>query len=63
MISKNTNSRVFRIIVLHVVWFWCEIWSVILREGYRQRVFEDRVLRETLWAKRGPGDSGLEETE
>jgi hypothetical protein len=30
--------------------------------GYRQRVFEDRVLRETVWAEEGPGESGLEET-
>ena len=27
-----------------------------------QKVFEDRVLRKTLWVEEGPGDSGLEET-
>jgi len=36
--------------------------GVILRDGYRQRVFEERVLRKTLWADKGPGDSRLEET-
>jgi len=34
----------------------------MLREGYRQRVFEDRALRKTFWAEEGPGDSKLEET-
>jgi hypothetical protein len=62
LISKNKNSSVFRNIVSHLVWYWCEIWSVVLKEGYRQRVFEDRVLRETFWAEEAAGNNGLEET-
>jgi hypothetical protein len=34
-----------------VVLYWCETWSLILREKYRLRVFENRVLRRTLGPK------------
>jgi hypothetical protein len=49
--SKNKNIRIFRTVIFHVVWNWCEIWSLILGEGYMQRVFEDRVLRKNCWAE------------
>jgi hypothetical protein len=32
-------------IILPVVWFGCETWSLTLREDHRLRVSENRVLR------------------
>jgi hypothetical protein len=35
-----------------VVLYGCETWSLTLREEYRLRVFENRVLREIFGLKR-----------
>jgi hypothetical protein len=37
--------RVYRIIILPLVVYGCETWSLTLREEQRLRVFENRVLR------------------
>jgi nitrous oxidase accessory protein NosD len=42
---KNVNNNVHRIIILPVALHGYENWSVILREEYRLRVFENRVLK------------------
>ena len=39
------NLKVFRTIILPVVLYGCEIWSLILREECRLNVPENRVLR------------------
>jgi hypothetical protein len=39
-------------IILPVVLYGCEIWSLILREEHRLRVFENRVLRRIFGPKR-----------
>jgi hypothetical protein len=39
-------------IILPVVLYGCEIWSLILREEHRLRVFENRVLRRIFRPKR-----------
>jgi hypothetical protein len=36
----------FRTVILPVVLYGCETWSLTLSEEYRMRVFENRVLRE-----------------
>jgi hypothetical protein len=33
--------------------YWCETWSLTLREKHRLRVFENRVLRRIFGPKRG----------
>jgi hypothetical protein len=43
--SKNTKIRVYRTIILPVVLYGCETWSLTLREEQRLRVFENRGLR------------------
>ena len=48
--SSNTYS-VYRTIILPVVLYGCETWSLTLREECRLRVFENRVLRRVF----GPG--------
>ena len=43
--SKNLKIKIFRTIILPVVLYRCESWSLTLREERRLRVFENRVLR------------------
>jgi hypothetical protein len=45
LLSKNVNIKICRTKILPLVLYGCEIWSLILREGSRLRVFENRVLR------------------
>jgi hypothetical protein len=52
LLSENTKTRVYRIIILLVVFYGCETWSLTLREEQRLRVFENRVLRRICGPKR-----------
>jgi hypothetical protein len=45
MLSKNVGLRIQKTIILSVVLYGCETWSLTLREGQRLREFENRVLR------------------
>ena len=45
LLSKNLKIKVYRTIILPVVLFECESWSLTLREERRLRAFENRVLR------------------
>jgi hypothetical protein len=42
----------YRTIILPVVLYGCETWSLILREERRLRVFENMVLRRVFGPKR-----------
>jgi hypothetical protein len=44
--------KIYRIIILPVVLYGCETWSLTLREKRRLRVFENRVLRRIFGPKR-----------
>ena len=44
--------KIYRIIILPVVLYGCESWSLTLREERRRRVFENRVLRRVFGPKR-----------
>ena len=46
------NIKKYRIIILSVVLYGCETWSLTLREERRLRVFENRVLRGIFGVKR-----------
>jgi hypothetical protein len=52
LLSKNVNIRIFKTIILHVVLYGCESWSLTLREEHRLIVFENRVLRRIFELKR-----------
>jgi hypothetical protein len=56
LLSKNLKIKIYRTIILPVVLYGCETWSLTLRER-RLRVFENRVLRKVFGPKR---DSGME---
>jgi hypothetical protein len=45
LLSKNVKTKIHRTIILPVVLYGCETWSVTLREEHRLRVLENRVLR------------------
>jgi hypothetical protein len=44
--------RVYKTIILPVVLYGCETWSLTLREEHRLRVFENKVLRRIFGPKR-----------
>ena len=48
LIFKTIKSEVYRTIILRVVLYGCETWSLTLREECRLRVFKNRVLRKYL---------------
>jgi hypothetical protein len=48
LLSKNLQIRIYKTIILPVVLYGCETWSLTLREEHRLRVFENRVLRRIL---------------
>ena len=52
LLSKNFKIKICRTIILPVVLYGCETWSLTLREERRLRVSENRVLRRILGPKR-----------
>ena len=52
LLSKNLKIKIYRTIILPVVLYGCETWSLTLREEHRLRAFENRVLRRILGPKR-----------
>jgi hypothetical protein len=44
--------KIYKTIILPVVLYWCETWSLTLREDHRLQVFENRVLRRIFGPKR-----------
>jgi hypothetical protein len=53
LLSKNFNIKIYRTIILPVVLYGFETWSLTLRERRRLRVFENGVLRRIFGLKRG----------
>ncbi|KAJ4443780.1 hypothetical protein ANN_05558 [Periplaneta americana] len=52
LLSKNLKVRIYKTVILPVVLYGCETWTLTLREEYRLRVFENKVLRKIFGAKR-----------
>ena len=52
LLSKNLKIKIYRTIILPVVLYGCETWSLTLREERRMRVSENRVLRKVFGPKR-----------
>jgi hypothetical protein len=52
LLSKNVNITIYKTIILPVVLYGCETWSLTLKEEHRMRVFENRVLRRIFGPKR-----------
>jgi len=54
LLSKNFKFKISKIILLLVVLYGCETWSLTLREECGLRVFKNRVLRRIF----GPREEG-----
>jgi len=52
LLSKNVKIKIYRTIILPVLLYGCETWSLTLREERRLRVFENRLLRRKFGPKR-----------
>ena len=52
LLSKKLKVKIYRTIILPVVLYGSETWSLTLREELRLRVFENRVLRRVFGPKR-----------
>jgi hypothetical protein len=50
--SAVEKLRIYKMIILPVVLYGCETWSLTLREEHRLTVFEKRVLRRIFGPKR-----------
>jgi hypothetical protein len=48
LLSRNLKINIYRTVILSVVLYGCESWSLTLREERRLKVFENRVLRGCL---------------
>ena len=49
---KNIKIKIYRTIILPVVLYGCETWSLILREERKLRVFENMVFRRIFGPRR-----------
>jgi hypothetical protein len=52
LLSKSPKIKIYRNIILPVILYGCETWSLKLREKRRLSVFENRVLRRIFGSKR-----------
>jgi hypothetical protein len=59
LLSKNVKIRIYKAIILPVVLYGCETWSLTLSEEHRLMVFENRVLRRIFGSKEEDVKRGL----
>jgi hypothetical protein len=52
LLSENIRIKIWRPVILPLVFYGCETWCVTLREDYRLRVFGKRMLRKVFGRKR-----------
>ena len=50
--SKNSKIKIYKTILLPVLLYGCETWSLTLREECKLKVFENRILRRIFVPKR-----------
>jgi hypothetical protein len=53
LLSRDVKVKIYKTIILPVVVYGCETWSLTLWEEHRLRVFENRDLRRIFGPKRG----------
>jgi hypothetical protein len=58
LVSKNLKIKIYKTVILPVVLYGYETWSLTLKEEHRLRVFENRVLRKIFGPKREDNGSG-----
>jgi hypothetical protein len=58
LLSRNINFRIYKTIILSLILYGCETWSLILREEHRLRMFEKRMLWRIFGLKRAEVTGG-----
>ena len=53
LLPKTLNFKIYRTIILPVVLYGCETWSLTLREERRLKVAENRLSRRICGPKKG----------
>jgi hypothetical protein len=61
LLYKHEKIRIYKNIIVSVVLYGCETWSLNLREEHRLRVLENRVLRRIFGPKRDEVTEGWRE--
>jgi hypothetical protein len=56
LLSRNLKIKIYKNVILPVVLYGCETWSLTLREEHRLRDFENGVLRRIFGPKRDEMD-------
>jgi hypothetical protein len=59
LLSKKVKIRIYKTIILPVVLYVCETWSLSLRGEHRLRAFQKRVLRRIFRPKRDEVTRGI----
>jgi hypothetical protein len=54
--SRNVKVQIYKAVILPVVLYECETWSLTVREEHKLRVFENRVMR--IFGPKGDGVTG-----
>ena len=52
LLSKNLKIKIYRTVILPVVLYGCETWSLTVLEERKLRVFENMVLRRIFGPRR-----------
>jgi len=52
LLSKNVKIKIYRTLILPIVLYGCETWSLTLREERKLRVFQNTVLRRIFGPRR-----------
>jgi hypothetical protein len=52
LLSRNVKVKTYKTIILSVVLYGCETWSLTLREEHRLREFDNRIPRRIFGPKR-----------
>jgi hypothetical protein len=52
LLSRNVKVKIYKTVILPIVLYCCETWSLIIREEHRLRVFDNRVLRRIFGPER-----------
>ena len=50
--SKNIKLKIYKTVILPVILYGCETWTLTLRRETRLRVFDNKVLRKIFEPKR-----------
>jgi hypothetical protein len=58
LLFRNVKCKIYKTIILLVVLYGCETWSLTLREEHRLMVFDNRALRRIFRPKRDEQENG-----